>query len=100
MTSSPRDPIPYSDDVETIPADEAADIRDVIKAVQTILQRNHQQTGQRMSDVHAKDDGCARGEFRVLPNLPAELAQGLFGSERTFSAIVRFSNGAGQLQSD
>jgi catalase len=32
--------------------------------------------------------------------LPAELAQGVFAEERTFQAVVRFSNSASQLQPD
>ena len=88
------DPIPYADSVEIIPSDEADDIRRAIVALKRILQQKRERTGEYQGDVHVKVHGCAVGEFRVLPNLPAELAQGVFAEERTFSAVVRFSNSA------
>jgi len=50
--------------------------------------------------VHVKTHGYARGEFRVLPNLPDELAQGLFARDVVYPAVVRFSNAASQFQPD
>ena len=94
------DPIPYVDSVEVPPNDETDDIRQVIQALEKILQQSREQSGHFQGDVHVKVHGCATGEFRVIPNLPAELAQGLFVAERTFSAVVRFSNSASQPQSD
>ncbi len=99
MTSFPP-PRPYADDVEIIPADEADDILRVFQALETILKRTQARTGQFRADVHVKAHGYARGEFRVLPNLPDELAQGLFHEERIYPTVVRFSNGASQPQSD
>ena len=95
-----RDPIPYAASVEVLPSDEAADIRRVVQALKALLQRDRNKTGHFHGDVHVKTHGCATGEFRVLPNLPAELAQGLFRIERTFSAVVRFSNSSSQPQPD
>jgi len=94
------DPIPYADSVETIPSDEADDIRRAIVALKRILQQKREKSGQYQSDVHVKVHGCASAEFRVLPNLPSELAQGLFAEERTLSAVVRFSNSSSQPQPD
>jgi catalase len=93
-------PIPYADNVEVIPSDEADDIGRAIVALKRILQQKREQSGQYQRDVHVKIHGCASGEFRVLPNLPSELAQGIFAEERTFSAVVRFSNSASQPQPD
>lgn len=95
-----RDPSPYAESVEVLPSDEADDICRVVQALKALLQRNREKTGHFHGDVHVKFHGCAAGEFRVLPNLPAELAQGLFKNERTFSAVVRFSNSASQPQPD
>jgi hypothetical protein len=50
--------------------------------------------------VHVKTHGYAHGELRVLPNLPDELAQGLFEHDCVYSAVVRFSNSASQPQPD
>lgn len=95
-----HEPIPYAEDVESLPSDEADDIRLAIESLEKILQHSRQSSGEFRGDVHVKSHGCAAGEFRVLPNLPLELAQGLFAQERTFTAVVRFSNSASQPQPD
>jgi catalase len=92
--------LPYTNDVETIPADEVDDIQRVVQALELILARGHAKSGQFRADVHVKTHGYAQGELRVLPNLPAELAQGLFEREGVYSAVVRFSNSASQPQPD
>ena len=91
MTNS-NPPIPYADDVESIPADEADDIRRVVQALESILVRSRAKSGQFRADVHVKTHGYAHGELRVLPNLPDELAQGLFEIACVYPALVRFSN--------
>jgi hypothetical protein len=93
-------PLPYADGVETIPVDEAEDIQRVIQALELILARSQAKSGQFCADVHVKTHGYAEGELRVLPNLPDELAQGLFGHDGVYTAVVRFSNAASQSQPD
>jgi catalase len=97
---SSLDPIPFADSVEVIPSDEVDDIRLAIQTLEKVLKGSREQSGQYQSDVHVKVHGCATADFRVLPNLPAELAQGIFAEERTFSAVVRFSNSASQPKPD
>ena len=99
MTNVNR-PLPYADDVETMPADEADDILRVVQALQLILARSQAKSGQFRADVHVKTHGYAQGEFRVLPNLPDELAQGLFERAGVYPAVIRFSNAASQVQLD
>jgi catalase len=94
------DPIPYADDVEAVPSDEADDIRRTIEALKVVLQQCRERSGNLQRDVHVKSHGWAKGELRVLPNLQPGLAQGLFARECVFSAIIRFSNAAPQPQSD
>lgn len=98
MTS--RAPIPFAESVEKPPSDEAVDIRQTVEALEKILRHGSDQTGHLRGDVHVKSHGCAMGELRVLPNLPSELAQGLFKQELAYSAVVRFSNSASQPQPD
>jgi len=99
MTNSNR-PLPYTDDVETIPADEASDIQRVIEALELLLARSQAKSGQFRADVHVKTHGYAQGELRVLPNLPDELAQGLFEQAGVYPVVVRFSNASSQPQPD
>lgn len=96
----PNRPLAYTDDVETIPPDEAADIQRVLQALELILTRSYAKTGRFRADVHVKTHGYAQGEFRVLPNLLEELAQGLFDHDGVYPAVVRFSNAASQPQAD
>ncbi|WP_425614149.1 catalase family protein [Anatilimnocola sp. NA78] len=99
-TTNEQQPLLYADAVETIPADESEDIRLTIAAMQRVLEQTFQKSGQRRRDVHLKSHGCALGTMQVLPNLPAELAQGIFAREQTFEAVVRFSNAASSPQPD
>ncbi len=100
MTTNYQVPLLYTEQTEVIPPDEDEDIREVVRSITTLLQRTHHKTGRYQSDVHVKTVGYAVAEFRVLPNLPTELAQGLFGNDRTYPAVVRFSNSAPQEQAD
>jgi len=43
-------------------------------------------------DAHPKAHGCVRASFRVTPDLPAELAEGVFAPGKSYCAWVRFSN--------
>ncbi len=92
--------IPYSDDSEIIPPEEPEAIQRVIQALELILARDHAKSGQFRADVHVKTHGYAQAEFNVLPNLPDELAQGLFERDEIYTAVVRFSNSASQVQAD
>jgi hypothetical protein len=91
--SNANRPLLYADDVETIPPDEADDIQRVVQALELLLARSQAKSGQFRADVHVKTHGYTRGELRVLPNLPDELAQGLFQHAGNYPAVVRFCKG-------
>jgi len=93
-------PIPYSNDLEIIPESEANDIARIVEITRQTLEQHLQRTGEHTRDVHVKAHGCVRGEFRVLPDLPGELAQGLFAQPISFPAVARFSNSAPWRQAD
>ncbi len=99
MTSA-NQPLPYTDDVETVPPDEADNIQRVVQALEVMLARSQAKSGEFRADVHVKTHGYAQAELRILPNLPAELAQGLFASDGVYVAVVRFSNASSQPQPD
>lgn len=98
--TNPNRPLPYTDDVEAIPDDEADDVQRVVQALKVLLGRSQAKSGQFRADVHVKTHGYAQGEFRVLPNLRDELGQGLFEHAGVYPAVVRFSNSASQSQAD
>ncbi len=93
-------PIPYSDACEVIPGNEPENIQRAVQSLEAILLRSREDGGHFHGHVHAKTHGVVRGEFRVLPNLPAELAHGLFAIEQTYQAAARFSNSASQPNAD
>ena len=43
-------------------------------------------------DAHPKAHGCVKASFRVLPDLPKDLAKGVFQPGKSYCAWVRFSN--------
>jgi hypothetical protein len=50
---------------------------------------------------HAKPHAGLKAEFKVMPNLPEYARQGVFSEPgKTFHALVRFSNGKPEFQSD
>jgi hypothetical protein len=93
-------PLPYSDDLEVIPESEPGHIARIVDITRQTLDEHFKRTGEGARDVHVKAHGCVRGEFRVLPGLPGELAQGLFARGASFPAVARFSNSAPWRQSD
>ena len=50
--------------------------------------------------AHPKHHGCVKAEFMVEPNLPEKYRIGVFKNEQTYESWIRFSNGAGVVQSD
>ncbi len=52
-------------------------------------------------DVHAKSHGCVNATFQVASDLPDRFAWGIFAHpNKTYQAIIRFSSGKPQLNSD
>ncbi|MFK8022237.1 MAG: catalase family protein [Pseudomonadales bacterium] len=46
-----------------------------------------------LRDAHPKAHGCLQAAFDVYPDIPESLQHGVFVPGRTYSAVVRFSNG-------
>lgn len=90
----------YSSDVETVAPDEPQVIRDLSETLRDILKTTSRDYGHAVRAVHAKSHGILRGELEVLPNLPAELAQGIFARPGRHGAIIRISTNPGDLLHD
>jgi len=86
---------------EQVPPTEAADTAAIVATIQAGVKAAYA-AGQRpaMRDAHAKAHGCVRAELTVLPDLPAELREGVFAASRTYPAWIRFSNGNGAPHPD
>jgi hypothetical protein len=81
------------------PADEQQHIDSLIRELHAKMQRDYVNT-KTLRDAHPKMHGCVRGLFSVAPDLPRELAVGVFKQPRTFPTWVRFSNQNGTVSPD
>jgi hypothetical protein len=89
-------PLPYSPDIESIDPGEPA-LFDRIAAVMRAggkLARDGAGPGGRLS--HVTTVAALKGEVTVLPDLPPELAQGLFIPGRRYPAVARLSHLPGE----
>jgi hypothetical protein len=93
-------PIPYSPSVETADPDEAQTIRELISTLLKISQITYADGHHALRSVHAKSHALLEGQLTVLPNLPPELAQGIFEVPGTFPVLMRLSSSPGDLLPD
>lgn len=93
-------PIRYASDIETPAPDEAEAIDGIIAAMthQSEIVAAREKHAVRAS--HAKSTGLVTGELTIGPDLPPELAQGLFAEPGTYQVAVRFAQGPGELLPD
>lgn len=100
MGKAPLIPIPYVESVETILPDEASLITAAVRRLEWILRKSHSECESAHGQIHSKTHAHVRADFQIASNLPSELAQGLFSSQREYCAEVRFSNSATHSQAD
>ena len=93
-------PIPYSPDVETIAEDEAETLQQLEEALRQILETTAEDYGHALRSVHAKSHAVIEGELAVLPDLPPELAQGLFALPARHPVLLRISTNPGDILDD
>ncbi|MCE9573365.1 MAG: catalase family protein [Deltaproteobacteria bacterium] len=91
------------DPVETPADDEAALAQALAAAIQDVIQQQYAGAAApkvALRDAHAKIVSLVRGELRVLDDLPASLAHGVFQPGARYRCWVRLSNGDGTVRSD
>ncbi|MEZ0385147.1 catalase family protein [Mycobacterium sp. pW045] len=90
----------YREDLERPRSDE----NEVIDKITASLRHNNERAYRKfkhgLRDAHAKSHAILRGELTVYPDLPEELAQGLFAAPATYPVIARISTTSGVLRSD
>ncbi|MGY2260670.1 catalase family protein [Pseudomonas sp. SDO55104_S430] len=85
---------------ELIPEGEAAMTQGIIQTAVRIVDQ-HRENTRYLRDAHAKAHGCVRAQVQVLPDLAAELRQGVFSEPgKTWQATMRLSNGNAYPQFD
>ncbi|MEJ8308153.1 catalase family protein [Agrobacterium larrymoorei] len=93
-------PIRYSATLETIRDNEAETVSGLIEQFDTILETTAKNYGHAVRSVHAKAHGLIEAEMAVKPDLPPELAQGLFATPGRHKAYMRLSTNAGDILPD
>ncbi|WP_409565788.1 catalase family protein [Methylobacterium sp. J-077] len=93
-------PVRYSPDVEVVKPDEGKTIEGLNETFDTILQTVADDSGHAVRSVHAKAHGILEGVLRIDPNLPPELAQGLFAKPGEHKVYMRMSTNAGDILPD
>lgn len=102
MSTSPvrYDPIRYDPALERAEPDEAATGAGIDEAMRTVRETTAADYGHAVRSVHAKSHALIEAEIEVLPDLPADLAQGLFARARTYPVVMRFSTNPGDVLPD
>lgn len=93
-------PISYTPDIETPTEDEVETIRGLEDALRQIFETTAENSGHAVRAVHAKSHGLIEAELEVLPDLPPELAQGLFAAAGRYPAVLRISTNPGDVLPD
>jgi hypothetical protein len=88
-------PIRYSPDVEKIEPDEGEAQAGLVETFKSIVETTNKDHGHAFRGVHAKSHAILNGRLMVNPNLPAELAQGLFATEAEYPVLLRISTTPG-----
>ena len=93
-------PIRYTDALEQPKPDEEQTFDELAGVMGQISRLMFDRYRHATRSVHAKSHGLLRADLSVLPNLPPELAQGLFAAPKTYGAIVRISTNPGDVLAD
>jgi catalase len=100
LTTSGITPVRYDPSMEKLDKDEAETNQGLIDTITKIQHKVYADSHHATRGVHAKSHGVLMGEFRVLENLPAELAQGLFAQPGSYPVVMRFSTIPGDVLDD
>lgn len=87
--------------LETVPPEEAVQIRKIIGLTLQLLQRRFPPQTMARRGVHAKDHGCVKASFTVNADVPEQYRVGVFATPgKTYEAWIRFSNATTSIDKD
>ena len=93
-------PLRYDPSMEVIAPDEAETIQGLVDTMRSINQTTLDDSGHANRSVHAKAHALLKGEMVVRPDLPDELAQGIFAAGRSYPVALRFPTNPGDILDD
>src|SRR3954471_8846495 len=86
--------------MEQAEPDEAATFAEMADTLRSISRKTFEDSGHGLRSVHAKSHGLLDGTLTVLPDLPSELAQGVFQRDRRYPVVIRLSTTPGDVLDD
>jgi catalase len=92
--------LPYAPTLEHPAPDEHVTFDEISRTMQHITRSMAAHYRHAYRPVHAKSHGVLVGTLDILPNLPPELAQGLFAQPGSHPVVMRFSTNPGDLLAD
>ncbi|KAB0675805.1 catalase family protein [Aureimonas leprariae] len=90
----------YRPEIESPAADEAEAIQGIVHSMTHQAEKVADREHHAVRASHAKSSALVVGELTVQPNLPPELAQGLFALPRSYKVAIRFAQGPGERLAD
>lgn len=90
----------YALGIEQSAADEQETIDGIIKGMTQQSETVEAREQHAVRASHAKSSACVTGELTIAPDLPPELAQGLFAAPGIHPVAVRFAQGPGETLGD
>ena len=91
--------VPYSQNVEVLDAEESALTAETLEIMATTNRKAFERHRHAVRDAHAKSHGFLKGEL-VVPELPAQLRQGIFARPAAYPVVIRLSSAPGDIHSD
>jgi hypothetical protein len=93
-------PVHYDPSVEKPISNEEDVHGELMDTMHSIQETTSKDYGHAVRSVHAKSHGVFEGEMTVEPDLPRELAQGLFASPGNHRVVMRLSTQPGDILDD
>jgi len=95
VACSGEDKVPQLTQVESIPSEEATQIKNIMGLTIEQLKKRYPGETPVLRGVHPKDHGCVMAKFKVLDTLAEDLRVGVFSTPgHEYQAWIRFSNAA------
>ena len=92
--------IQYDDGIEVEQPNEAAQIAEIVASMERVSGKVFDQHRHALRSAHAKSHGILIGVLTVRPDLPDELAQGIFKAGKSYEVVARLSSSPGNMHAD
>jgi hypothetical protein len=92
--------IVFEDGIEVEQPNEKEMIEEIVASMARVNRKVFDQHRHALRDAHAKSHGVLKGTLRIYPELPEDLAQGIFQPGREYAVVARLSSAPGNIHAD